>query len=149
MSVLAVQQLKVFCTRCRQLVDDDHECPIKHRVLLDATLAGVAGRLSDLGLKPAMATFHFANTTATTFNLSMSIVLDTQPNFAILGDLPAGWEYGWDGDRVVSLEYNDCRTCSNSVEAEARLNEVIEQFEAFLDDKDVEGTKALLLLAGP
>jgi len=51
----------------------------------------------------------------------------------VLGDLPAGWKYCWDGNEVSSIEFNDWLFVSNKDVAERRLTKVIRKFEGFLD----------------
>ncbi|HOQ16413.1 MAG TPA: hypothetical protein PLG49_03495, partial [Defluviitaleaceae bacterium] len=106
-------------------------------------------RLYNLGLEPVMAIYsvNSVGTASDVYNPSIIIQLSTQIKCKILGELPAGWAYCWDDGMVFSLDYNDWCTYIDIVEAETRLKEVTKEFEAFLDTRDVESTRAVILLA--
>jgi hypothetical protein len=145
MNILDVQVLKAYCLNCRKIVDSKHLCKPYRQVLLDEVLAGIAEKLDDLELDPIMLTFYFSENQPNTYRLQITLTLAVCLNCKILGPLPAGWKYKWDGNVAFALEFNDW-LCVSKDEAEARLKTVVREFEKFLDDKDKEPIKALLLL---
>jgi len=148
MSVLDVQELKAYCAKCKKIVEGDHDCSGRHIVLADSALVGIVDRLYNLGLEPMMGMFGFTNDANKTYTLKMSLILCKYITFEVLGPLPPGWQYYWNNGKLYSLEFTDWKSCLGSDDAEARLTEVIREFEEFLDEKDVEGIRSLLLIAG-
>jgi len=136
---------------CKKIIStcDVHECQIKRQVLTDPILVGIVDRLYNFGLEPVMAIYSFnsVGTASDMYHPSIVIQLSTQIKCRILGELPVGWSYCWDDGMVFSLDYNDWCTYIDIVEAETRLKEVTKEFEAFLDTRDVESTRAVILLA--
>lgn len=146
---MEVLQANSYCMECRQWVTDGskHECPIKHRALIDTNMSGVADRLYALGVVPMIAFYGFSNDADETYRLRISIDLHQSFIHEVLGGLPRGWEYCRDDGRINSLEFNDWHSCFEE-DADARVSEIIKEFEEFLDSRDIEGTRALTLLAG-
>ena len=142
---------KSYCMICKKIIStcDVHECQIKRQVLTDPILVGIVDRLYNFGLEPVMAIYSFnsVGTASDMYHPSIVIQLSTQIKCRILGELPVGWSYCWDDGMVFSLDYNDWCTYIDIVEAETRLKEVTKEFEAFLDTRDVESTRAVILLA--
>lgn len=139
-----------YCMVCKKIIStcDVHECQIKRQTLADSILFGVVDSLYDLGLEPVMAIYSFnsVGTASDAYNPSIIIQLSKHLKCRILGELPAGWTYGWKDGMVLSLDFTDWCTYIDIVEAEIRLKEVIKEFEAYLDTRDVESTKAIMLL---
>jgi|LSQX01.1.fsa_nt_gb hypothetical protein len=146
MDVLDVQTLRAYCLTCRKIVDSKHTCQTYRQVLLDAVLAGIAGKLYDLGLDPIMLTFYFSENQPNTYRLQITLTLAVSLSCEILGPLPTGWVYKWDGNVASSIEFNDCRCVSNKNDAEARLKTVVKEFETFLDGRDAGSITAMMLL---
>lgn len=141
---------KSYCMICKQVITNstEHACQIKRQTLADSVLFGVVDRLYTLGLEPVMAIYsvNSVGTASDVYHPSIVIQLSTQIKCRILGALPAGWTYGWKDGKVFSLDFNDWCTYIDIVEAETRINTVIKEFEAYLDTRDVESTKAIMLL---
>lgn len=139
-----------YCMVCKKIIStcDVHECQIKRQTLADSILFGIVDRLFNLGLEPVMAIYSFnsVDTVSDVYHPSIIIQLSTQIKYKILGELPAGWTYCWDNGMVVSLDFNDGQSYTDVEDAMTRINTVIKEFEAYLDTRDVESTKAIMLL---
>jgi len=146
MDVLDVQVLTAYCLKCRKIVDSKHICPANHQVLLDAVLVGIVDKLDSIGLTPLMATFYFNKNQANKYRLRITLTLTVGLKCEILEPLPAGWKYCWNGNEASSIEFIDWLCVADKSEAEARLKEVVKDFEAFLDSRDAEGIMAMILL---
>lgn len=141
---------KSYCMICKKIIStcDVHECQIKRQVLTDPILVGIVDRLYNLGLEPVMAIYSFnsVGTASDMYHPSIIIQLSTQVKCRILGELPAGWTYGWKDGEVFSLDFNDSQSYTKVEDAMTRINAVIKEFEAYLDTRDAEGTRAIMLL---
>lgn len=141
---------KSYCMICKQAITNstEHECQIKRQTLADSILFGIVDRLFNLGLEPVMAIYSFnsVGTASDMYHPSIVIQLSTQIKCRILGELPAGWTYGWKDGKVFSLDFNDWCTYIDISEAMTRINAVVGEFEAYLDTRDVESTRAIMLL---
>lgn len=139
-----------YCMVCKKIIStcDVHECQIKRQTLADSILFGIVDRLFNLGLEPVMAIYSFnsVGTASDMYHPSIVIQLSTQIKCRILGELPAGWAYGWKDGKVFSLDFNDWCTYIDISEAMTRINAVVGEFEAYLDTRDVESTRAIMLL---
>jgi hypothetical protein len=139
-----------YCMVCKKIIStcDVHECQIKRQTLADSILFGVVDSLYNLGLEPVMAIYsvNSVGTASDVYNPSIIIQLSTQIKYKILGELPAGWTYGWKDGKVFSLDFNDGQSYTDVEDAMTRINTVIKEFEAYLDTRDVESTRAVLLL---
>jgi hypothetical protein len=97
---------------------------------------GIASKLDNLGLKPLMATFFFTGNQTHTYRLRITLTLTVSLSCEILEPLPAGWIYKWDGNEVSSIGFNDWLCVADKDDAEARLEDIVKEFEMFLDSKD-------------
>ncbi|WP_128426723.1 hypothetical protein [Gudongella oleilytica] len=145
-----VVETKSYCMICKQAITNstEHECQIKRQVLTDPILVGIVDRLYNLGLEPVMAIYsvNSVGTASDMYHPSIVIQLSKHLKYKILGELPAGWKYCWNDGKVFSLDYNDSQSYTDAEESEEHIKEVVKDFEAFLDTRDVESTKALMLL---
>ena len=141
---------KSYCMICKQAITNstEHECQIKRQTLADSILFGIVDRLFNLGLEPVMAIYSFnsVGTASDMYHPSIVIQLSTQIKCRILGELPAGWTYGWKDGMVFTLDFNDSQSYTKVEDAMTRINAVIKEFEAYLDTRDVESTRAIMLL---
>lgn len=139
-----------YCMVCKKIISncDVHECQIKRQTLADSILFGIVDRLFNLGLEPVMAIYSFnsVGTVSDMYHPSIVIQLSKHLKYKILGELPACWKYCWNDGKVFSLDYNDSQSYTDAEESEEHIKEVVKDFEAFLDTRDVESTKALMLL---
>jgi hypothetical protein len=150
-----IQTLKSYCMKCRDWVKDavNHECSIRYRALIDHNMAGIVDRLYNLGIVPMTVIFDLnsASNTPGVYRLSIHIDLDECLKCEVLGALPEGWEYCWEsgvGSRIHVLSFTDYRSYTGVEDAEKRVSAVIKEFEEFLDDRDAEGVRSLILLSG-
>ncbi|MGI6658134.1 MAG: hypothetical protein ACOX4N_01755 [Dethiobacteraceae bacterium] len=72
---------------------------------------------------------------------------------AVLGELPAGWKYHWETVTPDKTELHMIACVERwynfgfeGESVESRIDELIKGFEEFLDTRDCEAVKALLLL---
>ena len=141
---------KSYCMICKQAITNstEHECQIKRQTLADSILFGVVDSLYNLGLEPVMAIYsvNSVGTASDMYHPSIIIQLSTQIKCRILGELPAGWTYGWKDGMVFTLDFNDSQSYTKVEDAMTRINAVIKEFEAYLDTRDVESTRAIMLL---
>lgn len=141
---------KSYCMVCKKIISncDVHECQIKRQTLADSVLFGIVDRLFNLRLEPVMAIYsvNSVGTASDMYHPSIVIQLSTQIKYKILGELPAGWAYGWKDGKVFSLDFNDGQSYTEVEDAMTRINTVIKEFEAYLDTRDVESTRAVMLL---
>jgi hypothetical protein len=141
---------KSYCMVCKKIISncDEHKCQIKRQTLADPILVGIVDRLYTLGLEPVMAIYsvNSVGTVSDVYHPSIIIQLSTQIKCRILGELPAGWAYGWKDGKVFSLDFNDGQSYTEVEDAMARINTVVGEFEAYLDTRDVESTRAVMLL---
>lgn len=142
---------KNYCMICKQAITNstEHECQIKRQTLADSILFGIVDRLFNLRLEPVMAIYsvNSVGTASDMYHPSIIIQLSTQIKCRILGELPAGWAYGWKDGKVFTLDFNDGQSYTDVEDAMTRINTVIKEFEAYLDTRDVESTRAVILLA--
>jgi hypothetical protein len=80
--------------------------------------------------------------------LRITLALAVSLNCEILGPLPTGWKYCWNGNESSSIEFKDWLCVSNKNDAEARLKTVVREFETFLDSLDAGSIMAMMLLTG-
>jgi len=143
-------QVRDYCVQCKKPVTDcaKHEHQIRHSVLADDVMLGIVDRLYDLGIATVMAicTFNRTGSAPDINHPGIIIQLSEQVTYEMLGELPAGWAYGWKDGKVFSLDFNDWCTYIDISEAMTRINAVVGEFEAYLDTRDAEGTRAIMLL---
>ena len=94
----------------------------------------------------AIYSFNSVGTASDMYHPSIVIQLSTQIKCRILGELPAGWTYGWKDGMVFTLDFNDSQSYTKVEDAMTRINAVVGEFEAYLDTRDAEGTRAIMLL---
>ena len=139
-----------YCRVCKKIVSncDIHECPIKRQTLADSILFGIVDRLYNLGLEPVMAIYSFNSVGTASDKCHPNIIIQLSEGLRceILGELPVGWVYGWGNGLVLSVCFTDGCTYDDTEDAMKCLKKVIKGFEEFLDTRDIEGTRAIMLL---
>lgn len=154
MSEVAV--IALYCMDCREWVydRDNHDCPIEHWVVTDRNMVGIASKLYDMGIVPMTAlwtTTEMSTRKDYEYLLSVKIDIGRRINEAVLGELPSGWKYYWstvtpDRSELHMLAYTE-RWYNLGFESVAeRIEEIIKEFEGYLETRDCEAVKALLLL---
>lgn len=139
-----------YCMVCKKILTncDIHECPIKRQTLADSILFGIVDRLYNFGLEPVMAIYSFNSIGNAPDKCHPNIIIQLSEGLrcAILGELPVGWVYGWENGLAYSLCFtNDC-TYDDVEGAMTRIKDVAKEFEEFLDTRDIESTRAIVLL---
>jgi hypothetical protein len=150
-------EFRSYCMRCKIWVgsEDTHKCPTEHLVVADKEMVGIVDRLYQMGITPMVAVWsanELGEVKDCEFLLTIKIDIGRNISEAVLGELPAGWQYHWHTvtpDRselhlIAYVEHWDNLEFGES--AETRIYEQIKQFEDYLDTRDSEAVKALLLL---
>lgn len=153
-----VEVLRLYCMDCREWVydRDSHECPIGHWVVTDENMFGIADRLYAMGIVPMTAVWtatELGEVKDYEYLLSVKVDISERISEAVLGELPIGWRYYWntvspDHSELHMLAYTE-RWYNFGFEGESvngRIEEIIKEFEGYLETRDCEAVKALLLL---
>jgi hypothetical protein len=149
---------RLYCMECREFVPvrDDHDCPSEYFAAVDREMVGIVDRLYKMGITPMIAVWSaidMGDVKDFEYLLTVKVDIGRRICEAVLGELPAGWKYHWEtvtADRselhmiaYVEHWYNFGFTGES---VESRIDELIKGFEEFLDTRDCEAVKALLLL---
>lgn len=145
----------LYCLECREYVPlhlrDNHPCPSDKIAAVDKEMTGIVDRLYDMGITPTCAVWTATKQSddEIEYLLTVQIEIESQVCQPVLGDLPAGWYYGWDEetDKICMLGYLDFE-CYVGARAKERVRAVARKFEKFLSKKDPAAVKAMLLLTG-
>lgn len=151
-----VEVLRLYCMDCRQWVidKDSHECPINHWVVADELMIGIADKLFAMGIVPMTAIWtatELGEVKDYEYLLSVKVDISERISEAILGELPIGWRYYWntvspDRSELHMLAYTERWYNFGFDSVVDRVEELIKEFESYLDTRDSEAVKALLLL---
>lgn len=145
----------LYSLECREYVPlhlrDNHPCPSDKIAAVDKEMTGIVDRLYDMGITPTCAVWTATKQSddEIEYLLTVQIEIESQVCQPVLGDLPAGWYYGWDEetDKICMLGYLDFE-CYVGARAKERVRAVARKFEKFLSKKDPAAVKAMLLLTG-
>ena len=149
---------RLYCMECRQFVPvrDEHDCPSEYFAAVDKEMVGIVDRLYKMGITPMIAVWSaidMGDVKDFEYLLTVKVDIGRRICEAVLGELPAGWLYHWETvtpDRselhmIACVErWYDFGFEGESVES--RIDELIKGFEEFLDSRDCEAVRALLLL---
>jgi hypothetical protein len=146
----------LYCLKCREYVPlhlrDKHPCSSETIAVVDKEMIGIVDRLYNLGILLRMANYDLNcfDLQLNAYCIKIRIDLNKQLNCEVLGELPAGWYYGWDEetDKICMLGYMDFECYVGVARAKERVNAVVRKFEMFLKRKDPAAVKAMLLLTG-
>lgn len=148
---------KLYCMRCRKFVPqralDEHGCPFKYISAVDKEMTGIVDRLYKMGIPPVYAVWSATSLKGEKGKYAISIRIDIGRRISedILGKLPQGWGYIWEtatSDRspMHLIAYGENWCDSGSETLEERIKKLIKDLEEFLDTKDCEAIKAVLIL---
>lgn len=150
--------INMFCMECKDWIDDwgEHGCPSEYWVVTDNEMVGIASKLYAMGITPLSAIWtatEMSDREDYEYLLTLKIDIGRRINEAILGELSEGWKYCWetvtpDRSELHMLAYTE-RWFNLGFDGEGmdkRIRELIKEFEAYLDTRDCEAIKALLLL---
>jgi hypothetical protein len=149
---------RLYCMECRQFVPvrDAHDCPSEYFAAVDREMVGIVDRLYRMGITPMIAVWSaidMGDVKDFEYLLTVKVDIGRRICEAVLGELPAGWKYHWE---TVTADRSELHMIAcvehwydfgfEGESAENRVNELIKQFENYLDTRDCEAVRALLLL---
>lgn len=149
-------EFRSYCMRCKIWVgsEDTHECSTEHLVVADKEMVGIVDRLYQMGITPMVAvwsTTELGEAKDCQYLITIKIDIGRRISEAILGELPAGWQYHWntvtpDRSELHMIAYAEKCYNLGFESLDEQVIELIKGFEAYLDTRDCEAVKALLLL---
>lgn len=149
---------RLYCMACREFVPvrDEHDCPSEHFAAVDREMVGIVDRLYKMGITPMIAVWSaidMGDVKDFEYLLTVKVDIGRRICEAVLGELPAGWKYHWETVTADRSELHMIACVEHwynfGFEGESvgsRVNELIKGFEEFLDSRDCEAVRALLLL---
>jgi hypothetical protein len=148
--------INMYCMKCHGWVDDwgSHDCPSGYWVVTDKEMVGLASKLYAMGITPLSAvwtTTEMGVWDDYEYLITLKIDIGKRINEAVLGQLPEGWKYHWetitpDKSELHLLGYVEHWFNLGFESLTNRISYLIKEFEDFLDDKDADAVKALILL---
>lgn len=150
-------EFRSYCMKCKIWVgsEDTHKCPTENLVVADKEMVGIVDRLYMMGITPMVAvwsTTELGEASDSKYLITIKIDIGQKISEAVLGELPAGWQYHWhtvtpDRSELHMIAYVEhWYNLGFGESVESRIGELIKGFEEFLDSRDCEAVKALLLL---
>lgn len=150
----------LYCLECREYVPlhlrDNHPCPSDKIAAVDKEMTGIVDRLYDMGITPTCAVWTATKQSddEIEYLLTVQIEIESQVCQPVLGDLPTGWEYHWEKDASDKIKLNSIAYEEiwydfgfDGESLQGRINELIKDFEDFLDTRDCDAVQALMLLS--
>ncbi|ABN51761.1 hypothetical protein V6C42_02175 [Pseudoclostridium thermosuccinogenes] len=150
----------LYCLECREYVPlhlrDNHPCPSDKIAAVDKEMTGIVDRLYDMGITPTCAVWTATKQSddEIEYLLTVQIEIESQVCQPVLGDLPTGWEYHWEKDASDKIKLNSIAYEEiwydfgfDGESLQGRINELIKDFEGFLDTRDCDAVQALMLLS--
>jgi hypothetical protein len=149
---------RLYCMECRQFVPvrDVHDCPSEYFAAVDREMVGIVDRLYKMGITPMIAVWSaidIGDVKDCEYLLTVKVDIGRRICEAVLGELPAGWQYHWE---TVTPDKSELHMIAyvehwynfgfEGESVESRIDELIKGFEEFLDTRDCEAVRALLLL---
>lgn len=149
--------INMYCLHCGTWIEGDwstHECPSEYWVVADIEMVGITESLYSMGITPLTAiwtTTELSDWADYEYQITIKIDVGTRISEAVLGDLPSGWHYFWSTAPPIRVDMHMVayveRWYNLGFESiKERVDSEIERFEEFLNTKDAEAVKALLLL---
>jgi hypothetical protein len=150
--------INMFCVQCKDWIDGDwseHGCPSGYWVVADKEMVGIAERLYSMGITPMTAIWTATELGAWNdyeYQLTVKIDIGSRISEAVLGELPKGWHYFWSTAPPIKVDMHMIAYVEHwynfgfDESAEERIAKQIKEFEEFLETRDAEAVKALLLL---
>lgn len=148
---------RLYCMACREFVPvrDEHDCPSEHFAAVDREMVGIVDRLYKMGITPMIAVWSaidMGDVKDCEYLLTVKVDIERRISEALLGELPAGWQYHWETVTPDKTELHMIAYVEHwynlgfGESVESRIGELIKGFEEFLDSRDCEAVRALLLL---
>lgn len=149
--------IEMYCLQCKQWIEGDwseHGCPSKYWVVIDKEMVGIAEKLHSMGITPLTAIWvatELSDWNDYKYQISIKIDLGERISEAILGELPTGWHYFWKTAPPIQVEMHMIAFVEQWYNLgfeskEERISAEIKRFEEFLDTRDPEAVKAIMLL---
>ena len=151
--------INLYCVQCKDWIAGDwseHSCPSRCWVVADREMVGITERLYAMGITPLTAIWiatELGEVKDDKYQLTVKIDIGSRISEAVLGDLPPDWHYFWSTAPPIQLELHMIAYVEQwynfgfkGESAEERIAKQIKEFEEFLDTKDSEAVKSLLLL---
>jgi hypothetical protein len=113
----------------------------------DTDFKGIVQRLYDMGIHAKSVTMGVSPLFQRKDGMDKLIIhidLRAEKFVLALGELPSGWAYLWDTKRIIG--YSETIPVITWAAVKEYATGIISEFEEFLDSKDAEAVKALLLL---
>lgn len=149
---------RLYCMECREFVPvrDEHDCPSENFAAVDREMTGIVDRLYKMGITPMIAVcsaLEVGEVKDYDYLLTVKIDIERRISEALLGELPSDWKYYWHTSPPENFELHMIAYVEHwyhygfdGESAENRIGELIKGFEEFLDTRDCEAVKALILL---
>jgi hypothetical protein len=149
---------RLYCMECREFVPvrDEHDCPSEYFAAVDREMVGIVDRLYKMGITPMIAVWSaidMGDVKDCEYLLTVKVDIGRRICEAVLGELPAGWKYHWETVTPDKTELHMIAYVEHWYDfgfegesVESRIDELIKGFEEFLDTRDCEAVRALLLL---
>lgn len=149
---------RLYCMACREFVPvrDEHDCPSEYFAAVDKEMVGIVDSLYKMGITPMIAVWSaidMGDVKDFEYLLTVKVDIGRRICEAVLGELPAGWKYHWE---TVTADKSELHMIAcvehwynfgfDGESVGSRVNELIKGFEEFLDTRDCEAVRALLLL---
>ncbi len=123
-------------------------------VVTGKEMVRIVSKLYALGISPLSAIYtatEMSDWEGYEYLLSIKIDIGKRISEAILGELPPDWQYFWntvspDKTELHLIAYTEKWFNLGFETVGERIGELINEFESFLDIRDIEATKALILL---
>lgn len=153
-----VEVLSSYCLDCKEWVldRDTHKCPTKYWVVTDKEMVKIVDSLYSMGIVPMVALWtavELGEVEDYEYLVSLRIDISERISEAILGELPKGWRYYWetitpDRSELHMLAFTEhwYNFGFDGESVDGRIEELIKEFEEYLDTRDADAVKALLLL---
>lgn len=145
--------MSLYCLACRVFAYKNHKCDIRTVIPIKCEMRGIADRLYALELDPMSAAWFTHPIQDSLYEHGITIDIDFKYQFApvILGDLPTGWAMYTetvtpDHLPVMVLIYSERYVWLGFETVEQRVQEIIKEFEEYLDTRDKDALIALRLL---
>ncbi|MGI6227913.1 MAG: hypothetical protein ACOYJ1_16875 [Peptococcales bacterium] len=149
--------INMFCVQCKDWIAGDwseHSCPSEYWVVADKEMVGIVSKLNAMGITTLTAiwtTTELSDWVDYEYQITIKIDVGKRISEAVLGNLPTGWHYFWEtappikvGMHMIAFVERWYNLGFESIGE--RIASEIKRFEEFLDEKDAEAVKALLLL---
>ena len=147
--------MPLYCPKCKKWAYRNHKCSILSLIPITRGMRGVADKLySLLGNELLSASCFVYPVDGSIYEHTIIIDLEfrRQISTMLLGDFPTGWVWYTqtvtdDHLPLMVLGYSETYVWSGVFTIEDRVQQIIKEFEAHLDTRDIEAVRAIMLLS--